>query len=607
MRALSSRMRRAGPLAAGLFAALLIFGLVPAVGAQTFEVGQPVDLRGFAHAVESNVNGLRSADTTVAHVGAATASAVVDADADGVGAAKISEVNRTLQPAQDNKLTYARGIGLEAGAGVTPDTEDQLQLAGLAEQVAPPDNDSPTIEEIAGELSPLAYASLVRGEALANSQDSGLIPEFCVVGDDLSRGVGFAEDVEAIDANPDDDTEGLDSPLVALDDSNTPKNGVESIARTRLIPTGTPNNFGLMSEVRQTLAPVTLLQEERGLDDAGAPLAPRLLTLQVAGEWWLRAIATGQPGGAQVQYGSTIGDVDENNVTDVISLVDESGTDLLEGLPVDTLEEIFGEGGLQIPGDPLINLSIGEDPRALAAPNEFPDPDSSPELAANGTKAVGARDVVRLRLLGIDGENVVLDLRIGHQEVGAEVPVGGVNCPIPVTKTADPRSINIGTSGNTSKISITVHNVFDCDLEGVVLTDRIRQHEADPDFKLISGEPTPNSPSLPTGNLTTADVVWELGDIPQGEQRTVTLDLQSATKGGIIRDIAEATGTLANCAGQDVAGLAIAGLTLSGLSNPVDIAIPLAVTGVGGLATPASGAALSVAALGVAAFLRRRP
>ena len=204
-----------------------------------------------------------------------------------------------------------------------------------------------------------------------------------------------------------------------------------------------------------------------------------------------------------------------------------------------------------------------------------------------------------------------VDLRVGHQEVGAEVPAGGVNCPIPVTKTADPRAINIGTSGNTSKITLTVHNVFDCDLEGVVLTDRIRQREGDPDFKLLNGEPTPKSPSLPTELLRTADVVWDLGDIPKGETKTVTMDLQSGTTGGIIRDIAEAAGKLANCTGEDadgvaVAGLAIGGLNVTGLSNPVDIAIPLAVTGVGGVGTTAAGAALSVAALGVAAFLRRR-
>lgn len=600
MRLLGSRMRRAGPLAAGLFAALLILGLVPTVGAQTFEVGEPIELRGFAHGINAHISGLVSGEANNVDVGTATSSAVVDADADGVGERKINEVNRSLQPPVDNKLTYARGIGLEAGVGVTPDTEDQLQLGGLAEQTAPPDNDEPVTEELVGaDISPLAYASLLRGQALANSQDSGLLPEVCVVGDDLSRGLGYAEDVEALDAAPNDDTEGLEAPVVALDDPQQERTGVQSLSREKLVPTGTPNNYGLLSEVRETIAPISFLQSEVAGEE------PRALTLEVAGEWFMQAIATGKPGGAKIVYGTSQGGNIRENLTSLVTLLDPEGNNLLEDLPLD-LEDIVGEEGLEIPGDPLINISVAEGPRKLVGPDEFPDPASAPEIAADGTRAVAAVDVLRIRLLAPEPRTQLAEIRVGHMETSAQVPAGGVNCPIPVTKTADPRSINIGTSGNTSKISITVHNVFDCDLEGVILTDRIRQREADPDFKLIAGDPTPESPSLPTGNLTTADVVWQLGDIPKGEKRTVSLDLQSATKGGIIRDIAEAVGKLANCNGADAAGLAIAGLSVSGLSNPVDIAIPLAVTGVGGVGTPAAGAALSVAALGVAAFLRRR-
>lgn len=598
-----SRLRRAGPLGAGLFAALLVLGLVPTAGAQTFEVGAPIELRGFAHGINAHVGGLISDPTTLADVGAAVSSAVVDADADGVGAAKINEVNRPFQSAQDNKFSYARGVGLDVGLGVDPDTEGQLPLAGLAEQSAPPDNDEPTVEEIAADISPVAYASLVQGSALANAQDSGLLPEVCVLGEDLSRGVGYAEDVELLDAAATDDP-GLESPVVALDDAAGPRNGVESTSRLKLIPTGTTNNFGLFSEVRATIAPITVLQAE------AVGEAPRALTVEVAGQYFLQAFATGKAGGAKVVYGTNQGQITKENLTSIVTILDPEGNNILDPLPLD-FEDIFGEEGLTIPGDPLINVSIAEHPRKLVKPNAFPDPDSVPDLAANGTTAVGAVDVIRVRLLAPTEGTELADIRQGHMEVSAQVPAGGINCPIPVTKTADPKAINIGTSGNTSKISITVHNVFDCDLEGVVLTDRIRQREGDPDFKLLNGEPTPKSPSLPTGLLRTADVVWDLGKIPKGGKSTVSMDLQSGTTGGIIRDIAEAVGKLANCSGEDVsgvnvAGLAINGLNVSGLSNPVDIVIPLAVTGVGGVATQAGGAALSVAALGVAAFLRRR-
>ena len=68
-----SRMRGAGPLGAGFFVAALLLSWVPNAGAQNFDPGAPIELRGYAHAVESAVNGLRSGETTVANVGAATA------------------------------------------------------------------------------------------------------------------------------------------------------------------------------------------------------------------------------------------------------------------------------------------------------------------------------------------------------------------------------------------------------------------------------------------------------------------------------------------------------------------------------------------------------
>jgi hypothetical protein len=363
------------------------------------------------------------------------------------------------------------------------------------------------------------------------------------------------------------------------------------------VPTGTPNNFGLRSEVRETIAPITLLQAR----PPGGGTAPRLLTIELLGEWFLRATATGKAGGSKVEYGT--GDVNVGSgLTSILRILDANG-DAILGL---NFEDLLGPDGLTIAGDPLINLSIAEQPRRLTKPGAFPDPDSTPELAANGTKAVGAVDVLRVRLLAPDETTVLAEVRAGHMETSTEVPVGGVNCPIPVTKTADPRTINIAPQKpDTSKISITVHNVFDCDLTDVVLTDRIRQREGDPDFKINSATPKPKSPNLPTATVSSADVVWDLGTIPKGEKRTVTLELQSATKGGIIRDIAEAAGKL-GCKGSDAAGLGIAGLSLTGLSNPVDIVIPTPVTGAGSTTTAATGAALSAGALGLAGFLRRR-
>jgi hypothetical protein len=590
---------------AGALVALQLLAWAPHAGAQNFAPGEPIELRGFASGTILHVHALEMGGSRLVDSEVAFSSAVADADKDGVGAPKLNEMRRLLQgPVSGNKFSYAKGTGLEAGLAQNspqgPDEDNDLILAGKAEQTAPPDNKDPATESIDVAGDPVAYASLVRGQALANSQDSGLIPEVCVLGDDISRGLGYAADAELVDLGSGEaGGDHLEGALAALNDQQNPRSVSQSASKTRLVPTGLPNNFGLQSEVRETIAPVTVLQTR----PPGGGSGPRLLTIELAGEWFLKATALGKKGGAKVEYGTGSGPNIEDNLTSLLRILNPDGTPLA-GI---NLEDVLGEGGLTIPGDPLVNISIAEGPRKLTAPGAFPDPDSSPEAAANGTKAVGAVDVIRVRLIAPDETTQVAEIRVGHMEVSAEVPAGGVNCPIPVVKTADPKTINISPQKpDTSKISIKVINAFDCDLEGVTLTDRIRQREGDPDFKINASDPKPKSPNLPTGTTSTADVVWELGTIKKGDSRTVTLDLQSATKGGIIRDIAEATGKLANCNGEDAAGIGIAGLNLQGFSNPLDIVIPTPVTGAGATTTAATGAALAAGALGVAGFLRRR-
>jgi hypothetical protein len=513
----------------------------------------------------------------------------VDADADGLKGAKINEVNRILQPDKANKLSYAMGSGLEVGLGTTPADPNQVILAGKAEaDAAPPSTD---IQEIAVPASPLAYASLVRGKATANANTSGLVPDVCVIGDDISRGEAFASDVDLVDAAPNESTDTLDAPVLSLDDQDPDRSVSQSTSREKLVPTGKANNFGLMSEVRQTIAPVTLLQ-----GDPSDPTADlRTITIEVLGEWVLRVVANGTSGGASVFYGP--GKV--NPQTPILRLIDSAGevSDIL------SFQDVFGEDGLVIPVDPLINIVVGENPRAIAKPGAAPDPDSKPTIAGDGTSVSAAADVVRIRI----GDGAVGDIRIGHMEASAEVPAGGVNCPIPVIKSADPDQIKIKEEPDTSKISIEVKNVYDCDLTDTVLTDHITQKdETSPDFKLLSSDPAAESPDMPTGVLTSADVEWKLGTIKAGESKSVSLDLQSAEHGGVLVDIAEAAGSFANCSGQDASGLAINGLDVSGLSVPVDVNIETPVTGAAASRTAATGGGLALVAVALGWVLRRR-
>jgi hypothetical protein len=586
---------RRGRVAASTGGAILlfcsIFSFAPIAGAQ--EPGEPVDLRGFATGQPAHVSALESGGTRVADAEIGWSGAAVDADADGLKGAKLNEMNRIFQPDKGGKLSYARGSGLEVGLGTTPADPNQVILAALAEADAAPSSDA--TEEIAVEgADPLAYASLVRGQAAANANESGLVPDVCVLGDDLSRGLGFAADAQLLDAGGDTASPELDGPVLALDDLDGPgvKRAVsQSLSRMKLVPGGAANNFGLMAEVRQTIAPVTLLR-------ADPTDVTRTFTIEVLGEWVLRVVANGKSGGATVFYGP--GEVSPQ--TPILRIIDSDNVvnDILD------FQTVFGEEGftaLNIPG--VLDLTIGEDPRAIAAPGQDPDPASKPAIAANGTSASAAVDVVRIQLLS-QPDPQAADIRVGHMEVSTEVPTGGVNCPIPVSKSADPDNIKIQEEPDTSTIEITVHNVYDCDLEDVVLTDHITQQTGEPDFKLTAAEPTPDSPDLPTGVLTSADVKWSLGTIEKGETKSVTLDLQSASSGGILRDIAEATASLADCEGEDASGLAIAGLDLSGLSVPVDVAVETPVTGAAAAQTVATGGGLTAAAAGLGFLLRRR-
>jgi LPXTG-motif cell wall-anchored protein len=581
---------------------MLVIGLIGqmfigASPAAAQKAGEPVELRGFATGQPGHVGALTSGGTTVADAEIAWSAASVDADADGLKGAKLNEVNRIFQPDKTNKLSYARGSGLEIGLATTPADENQVILSAKAEADAP--KSSSDLQEIGVEgLDPIAYASALRGEAVANSNDSGLVPDVCVLGDDLSRGRAHAADVELVDAGADTAAPQLDAPLVSLNDEDVEEGESRSVSqstsREKLVPSGEPNNFGLMSEVRQTIAPVTLVQNRV------APADPRLITIEALGEWVLRVVANGRTGGASVFYGP--GEV--NPQTPILSIIDSdnAATRLL------SFQDLFGDEGLIIPIPGVAEIAVGEDPRAIAAPGQNPDAESKPKIAADGTSVSAAADVVRINLLS-QPDPQLADLRIGHMEASAEVPKGGINCPIPVDKSATDTEISVG---DETTISITVDNVYDCDLEKVVLTDTISQVTGSPNFKITGtgGAATPTSDDdlegvLPPGEEKQTVLEWDLGTIEKGKSKSVDFTIE-ATDGGLLRDIAEAAGTFANCSGQDASGLAIAGLELTGLSVPVDINITTPQTGAAAGRTAATGAGLAILAAGVGLFLRRR-
>jgi hypothetical protein len=280
----------------------------------------------------------------------------------------------------------------------------------------------------------------------------------------------------------------------------------------------------------------------------------------------LRATVTGFPGGAKVEYAPA---EHESNTT-IVGRILQDGVELGSL----SLQDLLGQTGLEIPIPGLATIAIGEDPRAIGG-----DTSSSPTESSNGTLASGAVDAVSIIL----ADGALADVRVGHFEVKAQVPVGGIQCQIPTTKTVNPKSVIVGVEGrDTFKSTITVDNVFDCDLTGVTLTDKITTEPAengtDPRFKITAagGDATPSSPSIPTDSLDEVDVKWNLGTIAKGDDKSVTLDIQAIGGGpGDIVDIATATGKLANCTGgdEDLAGTGVAGVTLSGVSGRIRVPV----------------------------------
>jgi hypothetical protein len=272
-------------------------------------------------------------------------------------------------------------------------------------------------------------------------------------------------------------------------------------------------------------------------------------------------------------------------------------------------QDLFGATGQQISIPGVLTVTLGEAPRKIAKPDASPVTTSKPQIAADGTSVAAAVDVARIELLG--GAAGLGTLTVGHMEASAQVPAGGISCPVPVTKEVNPDKIHIGAQPDTARVTFNVFNPYDCDLTNVTLTDEIRQKIGDPDFTLQASDPSADSPTMPTDPLRTADVHWSLGTIKQGQHKVVTMDIKSSKNGGVLRDIASATGKLANCKGAGVAGLsigtlAIGSLTLTGITPEVDVSIELARTGADSRRTAAVGGSIAAIAAAAAVTLRRR-
>jgi hypothetical protein len=408
---------------------------------------------------------------------AATASKGLTAVTSGLG--------QVVSPALPDKKSYGRGSGLDLAA-----LSAQL-LNQRAEAAAPPSTEllsRPLVGplDVPGVLSVTA----LEGQAQARWDDST-----CILGQDLNFGLGRAANARVLGGVLPSLTG-----LLGTAPSNVPDGGaVRTSSRTRLVPqTGRDGaqigpNLGLMAETRQTLAPVVLFQ--------GIPGAE--LTIELLGEWTLRAVATGIANGAYVQYQpATAGATPVLKISNTLPVVGEVVDSVLV-----TLNQLLGQTPL--PG--LLNgdvLGLGLVDLAL-------NPAPTVTESADGTNAKASVDVVRVRLLpgatGVLGQltnslipNLELaDVRIGHMEVEAKVPAGGVICPgLDVTKsTVD--NVEVVNAGTEFGYNVNLRNPYDCELTANRLGDQMTVTNA---VKFTIKGADPAGAQIAANTVTYADV-----------------------------------------------------------------------------------------------------
>jgi hypothetical protein len=500
---------------AALFTAMLtVAATVLVVSSSSPVSGQAVNQQsfgGYGTGTAISLNALALGETTVAGVHAAFSGGAVNSG--GLTTTVNDEFGQAVAPPLPGKNAYGRGTGLEAGL-VVPSIQDvdvnQLLLSGLAEASAPPP-EGPIVKEIELDLAPVLFASLLRGEAQAIFD-----PATCVIGQPMTFGRGLAANLHLLGE--------VGSALVDTDVAGD--NASDSRTFTYLIPNG-DGTFGMVSETRQHVAPIGVLNTPLTALGGG-------LTIEVAGEFGLRATATGKPGGASVEV--------LGNPVLTIALGD---TELLRL----ELSDLLGESGLQVDLPGILTLNLGGPPRAIGGA-----PLSGPTLAADGTSASAAYDVVaRLQLLELLG---VLDLGIGHMEAAVQVPAGGIQCNIPVAKTATP---NPALTGQDVTWAITIPEpgafaqFIACDLTNISAVDVHEVESGNPRFQIVSA----SNGGVVSGNTIT----WaNLGSYRRGDPPIVLTVTGRITGGsGVIKDTVKVQVSLTNCTGGvegTLAGLA---------------------------------------------------
>ena len=459
---------------------------------------QPFAAYGNATAVA--LNALALGTTQVANTQVANSGGVVNST--GLTGTVNNQFGQAVQPPQPaGKNAYGRGSGVELGL-VTPTVQaadvNQLKLTQVAEaNAAPP---SILVDKVTNiNLPPLLTASTARGQAQATYD-----PQFCPVGRPLTYGAGYVENLQVLPTGG--------GGLVGT--SATGNSVTQTRTVTYMVPNG-DGTYGVVAESQAIIAPVSV---------AGTGI-----TIDIVGPIGFRTTATGKAGDPRngVTYtGTPVITVRLNNLP-LLSL---------------SLQDLLGQGGVNLPVGGLLTLRLGTPPVGLAG-------SGSPAVAADGTSASGSADTLRLQLLNLPGISA-LDVGLGHFEGAVSVPVGGVTCTLPVSKVANPDPVAVG-GDVTFTISIPsdpglFNALFACDLINIRAVDTVEVTSGQVTFNIVSADHG--------GTIAGNRVTWEnlgsyaLGDPPL--QLNMVVHVSNASGNAVMRDIVDVSAALGNCRGR---------------------------------------------------------
>ena len=482
------------------------------------------------------------ASATVNHTGAPLAEEDIGRDLN-LATAHAVHTGSPL-PAWDSEIGRQAFPGLAAGSSRSKAWPAELSRPNDLEEnsesplepvvTSAPPTKAPVTDDTQVTAGPLLKDKFLRAEAAARALSTG-----CVIGSDLALARAEANDTNVGDISGDPKSP---KPLLSLDGDTPPRAISQSLTRTRLVPLdGVPNHFGVVAETRQTIAPVTFFKGDKD----------RELTIEVAGEWVLRATANGATGSVRLGV---------ENAPEGLPLLRVIRRDA-NGKP--NVTSIFSLGDLAVFGGPInlgngLELIIGEAPRELRGATGTP-------AVETGTRAIGALDILRLQVSDDPADALV---RIGHMEAGVAVPPGGVSCPgIGVSKRSSQATVE---AGRRFTWLIDVSNPNDCILDKVQVVDTTQ-----PSNRLIYRVLSTSPSARVSGDTVTFDPI---GPLQTGSSRSLRIEVEvdPSSGAGQFSNLAVATG---ECGSAVVSGA-------SGDDTIVEPSSPLALIGRGGAEEP---------------------